>query len=247
MTGTSRSTITSWPPRADEFYLADRSGRLFFQGDIFDDVPLVKGTAGGDPPRTDPAPSYARKSVALLRYGCDIYRHDNHELFKIQPVAIVRSGRRDNISPDWKGGYGVCPLPNLRGDGEMWLVDFSVISNIDRRYLVEDNRIAALSEPGWTAFRQRLILAATRITVRPEKILDDGRALWSEVGLLQAATQAGIAADAFRGWYEAPNATLADRSPRWAAERHLVDDLDRAFEAFVESPPPPSLQSESLF
>ena len=79
----------------------------------------------------------------------------------------------------------VCPLPDLLGDGGLWVADFRTINVVHRSYLREDRRVRSLSELGWAIFRQRYVMASTRGIVPLEDMLDAGRTTWieSEMGM----------------------------------------------------------------
>src|SRR5207248_5329941 len=119
----------------------------------------------GDDPAADPRTRVERRHVATVLHPCDMYAEATGVLARVQAVALVRAAEGIRIPDDWGGAFSVCPLPNLAGDGSMWLADFRATSNVDRSFLSEENRERSLTEFGWALFRQRLAGASTRLMI----------------------------------------------------------------------------------
>jgi hypothetical protein len=209
----------AWPPAAEDLYLADPGARAPFQGDIYEDVPFTKAASGNDVESGDPSWSCQRRLVATLLYPCDMVAHDNVTLVRAQSVAVVcKMPPGLTLPPDWNGAYKACPLPDLMGDGEMWMVDFTKTANIDRDYLRPDHRVRALSELGWGFFRQRLILAATRLTTDIDKFIELGAATWAESELEAEWISKGGTKEGFQRWLDAYDPALDSLSRRAALD-----------------------------
>jgi hypothetical protein len=105
---------------------------------------------------------------------------DGYTLRKPQAIVMVREEKGDGMPDDWEGCYHLCPLPDLKGDGRLWVADFSLVANIDRTFLQPEQRIRCLSELGWAVWRQRAALEATRAKVDLEKMRETGATTWAE-------------------------------------------------------------------
>ncbi len=196
-------------------YLREVSGRSVFQGDLFDDVPFTK-VGQGNNTEAPPAWSFSRLTVATLLYPCDMVAQDNVTLIRQQPVALVYDAREKGLTipADWEGVMGVCPLPDLRGDGRMWVADFRRVSVVDRAYLRDDQRVRCLSEFGWAVYRQRFAGAFTRVLPTVDDILDFGKAAWAESTMEARWVNTGRDRRAFQEWLDAPNESLPYETPR---------------------------------
>jgi len=216
-------------------FLGDPGPRSVFQGDIYDDVPLTK-LGAGDTPAGDPKPTFPRITVATALYPCDIVGPDNVSLIKSQPAVRVYDAAQKGltVSPDWEGPIAVCPLPDLRGDGRMWVADFRTIFNVERSYLLVANRVRCLSELGWGIFRQRLAGAGSRALANLDDILEVGRATWAESEMEALWVAAGRDLGGFHTWLDTPDSELPlFESRRRALEAHEMipfvrDLLDQA-------------------
>jgi hypothetical protein len=192
-----------WPPPAGELYLDDPGPRAIFQGDVYGDVPFAK-IGAGDSVASDPKATYKRKHVATLLHPCYIVDGDNVTVIKSQPIALVYDAGPAGLAmpEDWQGVLGVCPLPDLMGDGSMWVVDFRKITSVDRSYLRADQRVRCLSELGWAHFRQRMIGAGTRGLNDLEDLLEVGAAAWVESELETDWVRAGRTRREFHDWLD---------------------------------------------
>jgi hypothetical protein len=195
----------SWPPTAAEFYL-ELGGRRrpAFQGDIYTDVPFTKAK-GGASPAADPTLSSERRTVATLSHPCDMYSDDGYRLRKPQAVVLVRKETGDGVPDDWDGCYHLCPLPDLHGDGDLWVADFTLVANIDRTYLTADRRLRCLSELGWTVFRQRAALESSRAEVPLEDLRGIGAATWAESLMEMDWLASGRDQASLQQWLNAPD------------------------------------------
>lgn len=211
----------SWPPSAEEFYLGDPGPRAIFQGDIYEDVPFTKAGAGNSIEAPPSLSASRRRHVAVLLHPCYIVGSDGATPVKAQPVAAVYEARSVGLAvpDDWEGVYGVCPLPDLAGDDEMWVADFRMITVVDRSYLREDRRLRCLSELGWAVFRQRYVTASTRGELAIEDLLEVGRVTWIESEMECAWRRAGRDLRDFRLWL--------DEEQSWAHTATRRDYLDR--------------------
>jgi hypothetical protein len=204
-------------------YLRDPAGRAIFQGDVFDDIPFTKAGAGNNV-NDRPAWSANRCTAATILYPCDMVQSDNVTLNKAQPIARVYDAAAKGLSipADWEGVLGVCPLPDLRGDGRMWVADFRSLSVVDRTYLRVDCRVRVLSEFGWAVFRQRLVGAMTRGLAQVEDMLEIGRQAWAESTMEAQWVQTGRDQAAFQEWLDDPDATIPYKSRRDALEAGAI-------------------------
>jgi hypothetical protein len=211
-------------------YLRDAGSRSVFQGDVFDDVPIVKMGAG-DTETSDPKfASPNRRSATPILYPCDMVGPDNVSLIKAQPIALVYDAGEKGLSipADWEGVLGVCPLPDLRGDGRMWVADFRRITTVERSYLRPERRIRCLSEYGWAVFRQRLVAALSRALPTVDDMLTVGHVTWAESKMEAAWVAAGRDRSAFHSWLDDPDPELPYPTRRRALESHEFDAVSEA-------------------
>ncbi len=197
------------------------------QGDVFDDVPFIKGKRGNqlsDPPNV----LTERRPVAVLGYPCDIYA--NGKLVKVQLVAPVIEAEKAGIPADWDGAFTVAPLPDLYGDGKMWAVDLRVAANIDAFYLEPANRVRCLSELGWAAFRQRVGLASTRLVNHLSDLRAVGTEVWHEMAMWQRWNETERPAEGFQAWLDGREANLGGFSRRAALSRGMHDVVRASLE-----------------
>ena len=226
----------AWPPDPDEFYLPVPGLRAPFQGDIYSDVPFTKA-AGGANPGADPSWSATRRYVATLLYPCDMVAEDGVTLVRPQAIALVKPAAGITIPAAWDGAYRVCPLPDLLGDGEMWIADFMKVTNVDRCYLRPELRVRCLSELGWAVFRQRLNLAFTRTWAPVADFAKTGVAAWNETAMETTWVESGRDQLSFQVWLNAedpPGLPFATR--RKALEAGAVAAVRTALEAELENP-----------
>ena len=210
-----------WPPTRADFFRPTTPHRPIFQGDVFVDVPYVKGQ-GGDRPDAEPKVRIERRPAIALTYPCEMYAHG--VLARVQTIAVVREGSKLGLSDDWQGTFSACPLPGLFGDGALWGADFRTIGSVDRSYLTAANRIASLTEFGWAYLRQRLAIYFTRVTCHLEDLLQAGRATWDETELWEQWNALGRAPSAYQAWLDAtdPNIGFTRRRALERGMRHLV-------------------------
>jgi len=221
-------------------YLRAPGPRPVFQGDIFDDVPIVKMGAG-DTATSDPKfPSPNRRSAAPILYPCDMVGPDNVSLVKAQPIALVYDAAEKGLSipPDWEGVLGVCPLPDLRGDGRMWVADFRRITTVERSYLKPERRVRCLSEYGWAVYRQRLVGALSRAVARVDDMLTVGRSTWVESQMEASWVAADRERRTFHKWLDEPEPGLPYPTRRKALESHEFDVVRAALERTLSEPDP---------
>lgn len=221
------ASLTSWPPSAAEYYLPLAEYRPLFQGDVFDDVPLVKAKSSGDPTR-DPTIVVERRKVALLGYPCDLYT--GGRLVKVQTVAPVTMAEKVGIPPDWDGAFTFAPLPDLLGDGVPYAVDLRTAANIDSSYLLPGRRLRSLSEIGWAVFRQRMALCDTRAVVSLTALAAIGASTWAELEMWQRWNEAGRKTTDFHEWLDGREPALSGFVRRNILERGMVDQLRAALE-----------------
>jgi hypothetical protein len=209
--------FASWPPARDELFRATTPARPVFQGDVFRDVPSVRGQAG-DRPDGDPRVRIERRLAVALTHPCEMYARG--VLTRIQTVAVVREAHKLTTTNLWQGGFGACPLPDLLGDGDLWGADFRTITSVDRSYLTPANRIATLTEFGWAYLRQRLALYFTRVTTHLADLRQTGRATWDEVELWEQWNTLGREPSAYQAWLDTPDANIGF-TRRQALERGM--------------------------
>jgi hypothetical protein len=192
----------TWPPTAADFYLElDGRERPLFQGDIFEGIPFVKAK-GASVPGRDPTTVVERRTVAASLHSCDMCTDDGYTLRKPQAIVLVREEKGDGMPQDWDGCYHLCPLPDLKGDGKLWVADFSLVANIDRGFLTADHRIRCLSELGWAVWRQRATLESSRAKVELERMTETGAATWAESMMEMDWLTAGRFQASFHGWLD---------------------------------------------
>ncbi|MBI4493458.1 MAG: hypothetical protein HY690_11775 [Chloroflexi bacterium] len=204
--------------------------RPIFQGDVFRDGPIVKAQPG-DRREVDPRMSVERRTVAVIGYPCEMYAQG--VLTRVQSVAVVREAHKLGVPENWLGAFGVCPVPDLFGDGALWAVDFRSISPVDRAYLRPDHRLACLTEWGWAYLRQRLALYYTRAAITIADLLEAGKPTWQETQLWQHWNESGRAPGEFQAWLDEfdPNIGFPRRV---ALQRGLYQVL---YATFVGGPP----------
>jgi hypothetical protein len=219
----------AWPPPAGDLYLDDPGRRAIFQGDIYERVPYTKAGAGNDAD-SDPSWSAKPRHIATLLHPCNIVDSDNVTPIKAQPVALVYDATQAGLSipADWEGVLAVCPLPDLTGDGRMWVADFRKITTVDRSYLLDDRRIRCLSELGWAHFRQRFIDATTRAVFAIEDLIEVGAVTWVESEMETTWVRAGRDRRDFHRWLDSSAETVGYASWRRVLE---AGGLDVAWES----------------
>lgn len=217
----------SWPPTPEQYYRDAPASRPVFQGDVFDDVPVVKAKSAGNVAK-DPNIVIERRMVASLGFPCDIY--DAGRLMKVQTVGVVVDAAKAGIPAAWNGAFTFAPLPDLLGDGRMFAVDLRTAANIDASYLRTDRRIRSLSELGWASFRQRMALCDTRAMISFNSLLNIGAATWAELELWERWCEAGRDQAAFQQWLNHSEATLGGFLRRDMLERGQQDAVRAALE-----------------
>ena len=218
------SGASDWPPSPADLYIPRDPIRPVFQGDIFDDVPFVKARSAG---RVDLDPNVAieRRMIAVIGYPCDVY--DGGRLVKVQAIAPVVDAAKRGIPTSWDGAFNLFPLPDLRGDGHMYAVDFRATSNVDASYLARENRLVSLSQTGWGLFRLRLVLSLTRVVVSASVWDTTGQALWKEFDLWTQWCTAGANEETFQTWLDEPCAHLGGFTRRSLLHRGQHDQVER--------------------
>lgn len=217
----------SWPPTAEQYFHAAPATRPVFQGDVFDDVPVVKAKSSGNVDR-DPNIVIERRMVATLGFPCDIYAAGR--LVKVQTVAAVTEAAKAGIPDDWDGAFTFAPLPDLLGDGRMFAVDLRTAANIDASYLRPDRRVRCLSELGWAVFRQRMALCDTRALISFDALMKIGASTWAGLVLWERWCETGRDAAAFQQWLDEREATLGGFVRRRMLERGQHDQIRAALE-----------------
>jgi hypothetical protein len=222
-----------WPPGADAFYLGASHARPIFQGDIFRDVPFVKAK-GGASRAVDPDTDIERRHVATFLHPCEMYTDGGRVLNRVQVVALVKKAQGITIPEDWGGAFSVCPLPDLAGDGSMWIADMTRLANIDRSFLTSENRERSLSELGWSVFRQRLALACTRVMISLTGLERIGKVTWQEALLATVWGETGRDAPRFHDWLDEPDPDLGGLIRRNALERGMYEEVHGALARELE-------------
>lgn len=201
-------------------YLRASGPRALFQGDVYRDVPFTKVGAGNSPDH-DPQWSARRSYVAPILYPCDIVDRDNVTPIRAQPIVRVydaaAAGLRVSEVLD-EVPIAVCPLPDLNGDGTMWVADFRTISVVDRSYLTENRRVRCLSEYGWAIFRQRLGTSSTRAEVNLDVVLELGAGTWAESEMEARWVEHVRERRGFHEWLDEP------RSGDYTTFRHALEE-----------------------
>lgn len=221
----------SWPPVPDEYYLPAGPARPVMQGDVFDDVPFIKGRRAS---KSTDGPNIAvdRRLVVVLGYPCDMYTAG--KLVTVQTVAPVIDAEKVGIPVDWDGAFTMAPLPDLLGDGRMYAADLRVAANIDAFYLDVAHRKRCLSELGWAAFRQRLGLASTRLLNHLTDLVAVGTEVWHEMAMWQRWNETGRTAEAFQTWLDGREANLGGFSRRSALSRGMHDVVRASLETELQ-------------
>ncbi len=216
-----REPGADWPLNRDAFFRQLTPRRPIFQGDVFRDVPYIKGQ-GGDRLDAEPKVRIERRTALALTYPCEMYARG--VLARVQTVALVREGSKLGISNEWRGPFSACPLPDLFGDGMLWAADFLAIGNVDRSYLTEVNRVASLTERGWAYLRQRLAIYLTRVAIHLEDLHQAGRATWDEIELWEQWNALGRRSSEYQDWLDLPdpNIGFTRRQALERGMRHLV-------------------------
>lgn len=222
-----------WPPAAEAFYLDTSSCRPVFQGDIFADVPFTKAKGGANAD-SEPTLEVERRHVATVLHPCDMYSGQGRNLNRVQSIAVVKEADL-TIPEDWGGALSVCPLPDLLGDGEMWIADLARITNVDRSFLKVDRRVRCLSEIGWAIFRQRLAVAATRGMANLDDLVAVGAVTWRETEMAEQWCLQGKSITSFHDWLDQPDPNLSGFSRRKALERGMEESVKTSMEAALES------------
>lgn len=212
-----------WPPEPSELYLPHSLARPIFQGDVFDDVPFLQGRAANSR-EADPNVVCKRRAVAVLNHPCELYGEWGG-MGRTQRIAAVREAKGVTIPANWDGAWAYCPLPDLYGDGPMWIVDLGLTANIDRAYLDRSTRLRSLSEYGWAIFRQRIAANDTRTTIHLQDLIDIGQANWQELSMWQSWNEAGRAEDEFQAWLSTPSPNLSGLRRRTALDRGMYGQV----------------------
>ena len=224
--------MSTWPHSGPELFVDPAHTRPIFQGDIFDDVPFVKVRAGNSPD-TEPNLVSERRSIALTHYPCDMYESGRGDLARVQAVCLVREAGGMHIPSDWNGAYSVCPLPDFRGDGRLWIADFRAVGNVDRSFLTLDRRAKSLTQLGWAFFRRRLVQHQARIDLPLDRLREAGRATWDEALLWQEWSAAGAPREGFHPWFGTeqdggPPRALVERGETEVARQRMRSALEAA-------------------
>jgi hypothetical protein len=195
-----------WLLDADPYIeLADRPhvrpNRPFWQGDIFDSVPL---SLTDKPKAEGPKPKTRETAAMLVGNPCSLHAGGGR-LAVMQNVAQVRplkERERDRFAPPWDGFFQLFPLPSFR-DGEVWVADFNVLGSVHFKYL-EASRIACLSREGWAAMQCRFAYHTLRMRQSVTDRIEDIRALANEADLWEEWNTTGRDPGEFQGWLEEP-------------------------------------------
>ncbi|MDP2935402.1 MAG: hypothetical protein Q8O86_02810 [Dehalococcoidia bacterium] len=190
---------SNWPPLRQDFFRGSSLHRPVFQGDIFENVPYVKGQAG-DFPGADPKLKVERRKVAALCYPCEMY--SNGILARVQTIAVLREAAKLGIPDNWQGAFFSCPLPDLTSDGRTWIIDLRTMGNIDRSFLTPRNRLETLTEFGWAYLRQRLGIYFTRVSYHLGDLQQAGSVTWQETELWEQWCAMGRATEEFQQWLD---------------------------------------------
>lgn len=160
--------------------------------------------------------------VVALSYPCEMY--SNGSLAKVQTIAIVREAAKLGIPDNWQGAFFSCPLPDLKNDGNPWIIDFRAMSNVDRSYLISQTRFETLTEFGWAYLRQRLGIYFTRVSLHLSDLQQAGNVTWQEIELWEQWCALGHASEEFQDWLDTLDVDIGF-ARRKALERgmyHLV-------------------------
>lgn len=222
----------AWPPEPSDYYLPASPRRPLFQGDVFDDIPLVKAKSAGSPDK-DPNLVVERRLVALVGYPCDTYA--NGKPIKVQTIAPVTAAQKAGIPPNWDGAFTFSPLIDLRGDGVPYAVDLRAAANIDASYLTRGRRIRSLSEFGWAVFRQRRALCDTRAVIPLDALRQIGEPIWQEFEAWQRWCESGRPESNFQSWLDERERDLSGFTRRAALERGMYPMVRAALERALAS------------
>ncbi len=215
------ASTQQWPPSRQEFFRELSPNRPIFQGDIFGEVPMIKGLAG-DRPGSDPKVRIERRFAVALTYPCEMYA--GGVLVRVQAVAVVVEAHKLRVPENWSGTFSACPLPDPFGDGRLWAADFRTMSNVDRSYLTLGSRVTSLTEFGWAYLRQRIAMYFTRVSHHLEDLQQSGRVTWDEMELWERWNGLGRDPSGFQPWLDMPDPNIGF-TRRHALERgmrHLV-------------------------
>lgn len=215
----------SWPPTEAEFYRPHSAATPVWQGDIFENVPIVKAKATGAASR-QPELGIERRAVLITTYACDLYRPATaaiSEVVAVFPLVDV-TGRGQNA---WKGGmYSRCPLPPTARTDRIYAADLQVPSTVDSKYLVVTKRLHALTIAALSFLYQRLVLATTRVVASLDYFESQLGPLEHERQLWESWVTSGGGADDFEKWLDTPLARAGGMAPRRWLDRGSFFHLD---------------------
>lgn len=183
--------------------------RPIYQGDIFDNVPLL------DLPKVPPMPPEAKidislQAVMVVPHPCQCYHGDKLRTFiTVAPVQQVEN--YDNFTETKTGAKDKFALPSLRiRQGSTWgyldhVANFSKLFSIPSRWLKIENRIACLSHEGLGLLAKRVLGFQLRDhSTTLANAMAFTQAEWSESFLMQAWVRRYGSLKGFTSWMRSP-------------------------------------------
>lgn len=219
--------FSTWPPPEAEFYREFGAATPVWQGDVFNDVPLVKARSTGSPAR-QPELAIERRMVLVATYACDLYKPRTATLSHVVAVVPLIDVTNNDASA-WRGGmYSRFPLVRRGGGTQTYAADLQVPSTVDSNYLVTAKRLLSLTLPALAFLHQRLMLASTRVASPLDYHevhlgpVEHERRLWEQW------VASGGTADDFEMWLDRPLAMAGGAPPRRWLEKGQYPFLDGA-------------------
>jgi hypothetical protein len=175
----------TWRVSPEEMYLERGKGvlplRPYFQGDVFEDVPLPV-LPQERPAGQEGQVRYGRGLAMLYPHPCQSYRGD--QLRPYLTVARVRqepSGSR--FRPDFTGKWACFPLEDLLGDGAISQAELGELHSLPSTWFEPANRIACLSHVGVGLLHKRLLIIETRQEASLSEVMASLQDQWQDIHL----------------------------------------------------------------
>lgn len=118
----------------------------------------------------------------ILPNTCTFYYREEGLRNPLRLVARVREAQqRSEIVPDWDANFDVLPLPNLRGDGADYVVDFYQLAVVEESFLALDGRVAAMTFEGWLTLTRRFVYFMSRAIIPWDDLAEGARQNWQQI------------------------------------------------------------------
>jgi hypothetical protein len=167
-----------WFPPLERFYAARHpvdTGRIMFQGDVFDDVVSSRFRTNELPPGANPRSR--RGPAMLLDHPCDTSEDEKGNQQPWRTICLVTEDTEGRLTLDGETHFYTFPLPALRQDDSVWYADFRFVTTVHVDCLELSHRICALSEEAWYSLQRRLAHHKTRVLIDWSDLAQAGEGL----------------------------------------------------------------------